>query len=93
MSRHVNKYMITPHTKLQDLNTSELWVSERIFQTSLDLTSMLAATIQGVMMICSPFPSLTYTNVTTPSPSLSLNTLNLIVFTSYKMTSRSSVLA
>ena len=28
MSRHVNKYMITSHTKLQDLNTSELWVSK-----------------------------------------------------------------
>ena len=40
MSRNVNKYMIVPHTKLQDLNTSELWVIQNIFQTSLDLTSM-----------------------------------------------------
>ena len=40
MSRHFNKYMIVPHTKLQDLNTSELWVTQNIFQTSLDLTSM-----------------------------------------------------
>ena len=40
MSRHVNNYMIVPHTTLQDLKTSEPWVTRGIFQTSLDLTSM-----------------------------------------------------
>ena len=40
MSRHINNYMIVPHTKLKDLNTSEPWVTRGIFQTSLDLTSM-----------------------------------------------------
>ena len=40
ISRHSNKYMIVPHTKLQNLNTLELWVTQNIFQTSLDLTSI-----------------------------------------------------
>ena len=40
ISRHSNKYMIVPHTKLQNLNTLEHWVTQNIFQTSLDLTSI-----------------------------------------------------
>ena len=34
MSRHVNNYMIVPHTTLQDLKTLEPWVTRGIFQTS-----------------------------------------------------------
>ena len=40
MSRPVNKYMIVPSCKLQDLNISEPWLEQDMFQTSLDLTSM-----------------------------------------------------
>jgi len=40
MSRHENKYMIVPSCKLQDLNISEPWLEQDMFQTSIDLTSM-----------------------------------------------------
>ena len=40
MSRHVNKYMIVPSCKLQDLTISEPWLEPDMFQTSIDLTSM-----------------------------------------------------
>ena len=40
MSRHVNRYMVVPHTRLQDLGFSEVWVTPNIFQTALDLQQM-----------------------------------------------------
>ena len=40
MSRHLNNFMIVPHTKLQDLNVSEPWLERDMYQTSLDLKSM-----------------------------------------------------
>ena len=40
MSRHVNRYMVVPHTRLQDLSFSEVCVTPNIFQTALDLQQM-----------------------------------------------------